>query len=176
MIRSLNNKTPRIAESAFISESAYIVGDVEIGDDSNVWPGVVIRGDFGSIKIGRGTAVEDNCVIHSGSPTSPNGDVIIGDGVIIGHGAVINCRRIGDNVLIGINSTILHDAEIGNLCIIGAGCLVGQGMKIPDNSFVTGVPGKIRGKPSKEQLWWVREGFKTYVELARQYKEQGLSI
>ena len=176
MIRSLNNKTPKIAESAFISESAYIVGDVEIGDESNVWPGVVIRGDFGSIKIGRGTAVEDNCVIHSGSPGSPNGDVIIGDGVVIGHGAVINCRRIGDSVLIGINATILHDAEIGNLCIIGAGSLVGQGMKIPDNSLVTGVPGQIRGKPSKEQLWWVREGFKTYVELAKQYKEQGLSI
>jgi carbonic anhydrase/acetyltransferase-like protein (isoleucine patch superfamily) len=102
------------------------------------------------------------------------GDVEIGDRVVIGHGAVLNCRKIGSSVLIGMNSTILHDAEIGDSCIIGAGCLVEQGMKIPDNSFVAGVPGKIKGKPSEQQLWWVREGKRAYTELARQYRDQGL--
>ena len=92
----------------------------------------------------------------------------------IGHGAVINCRRIGNNVLIGMNATILHDAEIGNSCIIGAGCLVSQGMQIPDKSFVVGVPGKIKGEASAEQLWWVKQGPQVYVELAKQYKQQGL--
>ena len=174
MIRGCNGKTPRIAESAFVSEAAYVVGDVEIGENSSVWPGAVVRGDFGSIRIGSKTAVEDACVIHSGSPSAPIGDVAIGDNVHIGHGAVINCRSIGNNVLIGMNATILHDAEIGDFCIIGAGCLVSQGMRISDKSFVVGVPGKIKGQVSAEQLWWVREGPRIYDELAKQYKQAGL--
>ena len=172
MIRSYNGKTPRIAESAFVSETAYVVGDVEIGDDSSIWPGAVIRGDTGRIIIGRKVAVEDNSVIHSGTP--PGGEVTIGDMVQIGHGAVINGRRIGNNVLIGMNATVLHDAEIGNLCIIGAGCLVSQGMKIPDNSFVVGVPGKVKGQSSPEQLWWAQEAPLKYAEWGKQYKEEGL--
>ena len=174
MIRSLGSKTPEIAESAFVSEAAYVIGDVEIGENSSVWPGAVIRGDFGNIKIGNNTAIEDNCVIHSGTPSAPIGDVTIGDRVHIGHGAVINCRKIGNNVLIGMNATILHDAEIGDSCIIAAGCLVRQGMKIPDNSFVAGVPGEIKGKASPQQLWWVGEGSRLYDKLVKQYKEQGL--
>ena len=174
MIREFNGKAPRIAESAFVSEAAYVVGDVEIGEDSSIFPGAVIRGDFGSIKIGRNTSIEDNCVIHSGTPSSPDGDVFIGDRILFGHGATMNGRKIGNNVLIGMNATILHDAEIGSFCIIGAGCLVMQGMKIPDNSFVAGSPGKIKGQPTKQQLWWVQEGFKGYAELARHYKKQGL--
>lgn len=174
MIRDFNGKSPRIAASAFVSESAYVVGDVEIGEHSNVWPGAVIRGDFGTICIGCNSSVEDNCVIHSGTPSSHEGHVFIGDRVLIGHGAVLNCRSIGSNVLIGMNATVLHDAEIGSFCIIGAGCLVGQGMNIPDHSFVVGVPGKIVGRPSEKQLWWVKEGRKEYTELARQYKMQGL--
>lgn len=174
MIRNLGSKTPKIAESAFVSEAAYVIGDVEIGENSSVWPGAVIRGDFGNIKIGNNTAIEDNCVIHSGTPSAPIGEVTIGDRVHIGHGAVINCRKIGNNVLIGMNSTILHDAEIGDFCIIAAGCLVSQGMKIPDNSFVAGVPGEIKGKASPQQLWWVKQGPQGYAELAEQYKQQGL--
>jgi len=174
MIRGFNGKLPRIATSAYISEAAYIVGDVEIGENSAVFPGAVIRGDFGRISIGCNTSVEDNCVIHSGTPSSPVGNVDIGDRILIGHGAVLNCQRIGNNVLIGMNATILHDAEIGDFCIIGAGCVVGQGMKIPDHSFVVGVPGKIKGKPTEQQLWWVQEGYKGYAELARQYRQEGL--
>lgn len=169
MIRSFNGKTPKIAKSAFVSETAYIVGDVEIGENSSVWPGAVLRGDFGKIKIGVNTAVEDNCVIHAGM-----GDVVIGGNVVIGHGAVLDCRRIGNNVLIGMNSTILHDAEIGDFCVIAAGSLVGQGMKVPDRSFVAGVPGKIKGKASAEQLWWTQSNPDVYPKLAKQYKEQKL--
>jgi carbonic anhydrase/acetyltransferase-like protein (isoleucine patch superfamily) len=174
MVRSLEGRTPKIAESAFVSEAAYVVGDVEIGEGSNVWPGAVIRGDFGNIKIGRNVCVEDNCVIHSGTPFASLGNVTIGDRVIIGHGAALNCRSIGSIVLVGMNATILHDAEIGNNCVIGAGCLVSQGAKIPDNSFVVGIPGKIRGRPTEQQLWWAREGFKDYLELMNLYKKQGL--
>ena len=176
MIKGLGNKKPKIAESAFVSEAAYVIGEVEIGENSSVWPGAVIRADFGSIRIGNNTAIEDNCVIHSGTPSSPSyvENVAIGNNVHIGHGAVINCRRIGNNVLIGMNATILHDAEIGDFCIIGAGCLVSQGMRIPDKSFVAGVPGKIKGEASPEQLWWVEQGPKIYADLVKRYKGQGL--
>jgi carbonic anhydrase/acetyltransferase-like protein (isoleucine patch superfamily) len=174
VIRSFNGKTPKIAESAFVSEAAYIVGDVEIGENASVWPGAVIRGDFGHIKIGQNTIIEDTCVIHSGSPSGPMADVTIGDNVQIGHGAVSNGRRIGNNVLIGMNTTILHDAEIGDFCVIGAGTVVSQGMIIPDRSFVVGVPAEIKGRVNRQQLWWVEEGSPLYHELAKQYKEQGL--
>ncbi len=168
MIRSFNGKSPKIAESAFISETAYVVGDIEIGENSSVWPGAVIRADYRSIKIGKNTNVQDNSVIHGRGLT-------IGDNVHIGHSAVINCRSIGNNVLIGMNATILHDAEIGSFCIIGANCLVSQGMKIPDNSFVVGVPAEIRGQVSPQQLLrWTQEGPENYAKLAKRYKEQGL--
>ncbi len=173
MIKSFSGKTPKIAESAFVSEAAYVVGDVEIGENSSVWPGAVIRGDFGKIKIGKNTAVEDNCTIHSGSP-SAFVDVTIGDNVHIGHGAVTNCRRIGNNVLIGMNATLLHDAEIGDFCIIGASCLVSQGMQIPDKSFVVGIPAEIKGEISTKQLWWVEKAPQAYAELTKQYKQEGL--
>ena len=174
MIKSFRGKTPKIARSAFVSEAAYVIGDVEIGESSSVWPGTVIRGDFAEIKIGKNVAIEDNCVIHSGSPSALTVGLTIGDNVHIGHGAIINCRRIGNNVLIGMNATILHDAEIGNFCIIGASCLVNEGMQIPDKSFVVGIPAKVKGEATPEQLFWVEEAPKTYVELAKQYKQEGL--
>ncbi len=175
MIRSFNGKTHKIAESAFVSEAAYVIGDVEIGENSSVWPGAVIRGDLGKIKIGKNTVIEDNCVIHSGSPSQPPiTDVTIGDNVIIGHGAISNGRRIGDNVMVSMKSTILHDAEIGEYSIIAAGCIVKEGMKIPERSFVVGVPAKIKGKISAEQLWWSQNSPQIYDQLAKQYKQEGL--
>ncbi len=167
MIRSFEDKTPVVAETAFVSEAAYVVGDVEIGEGSGVFPGAVIRGDFASIKIGSNTMVEDNCVIHSGS------DVVIGDNVTIGHSVVVHCARIGSNNLIGNNATLLDDAEIGDHCIIGANCLVSQGMKVPDYSMVVGVPGKIRevGPRMKNRL---QGGPSAYSELVKRYRRAGL--
>jgi carbonic anhydrase/acetyltransferase-like protein (isoleucine patch superfamily) len=174
MIRSFNKKTPEIAKSAFVSEAAYIVGDVKIGKNASVWPGAVLRGDLGCISIGQGTAVEDNCVIHSGTPSSPVGNVTIGAKVIIGHGAVVHSKSIGDSVLIGMNSTILHDVEIGSYCLIAAGCLIRPGMQIPDKSFVTGIPGKISGPAPEQLMWWIQDGAQHYLDLATAYKAQGL--
>jgi len=172
MIRRLGDKTPKIADSAFISEAAYVVGDVEIGENSSVWPGAVIRGDFASIRIGRNTMIEDNSVVHTGV------DMEIGDNVTLGHSVVMHGVKIGHNTLIGNNATILDDAEIGSFCIVGAGCLVSQGMKVPDNSFVVGVPGKIKGQVPPER-WQQRrqqrqQGSLTYAELVKRYKELGL--
>ena len=149
MIRSFNGKTPQIHPSAFISEAAYIVGDVEIGEGSSIWPGAVIRADTGKVVIGRNTAVEDACVIHG--------------------------KRIGNNVMVGINATVLHQVEIGNFCIIAAGCLVSQDMKVPDNSYVVGIPGRIKGPVPEKLRFWLDQVPLDYVDLARQYKEEGLS-
>ncbi|MDY6910882.1 MAG: gamma carbonic anhydrase family protein [Chloroflexota bacterium] len=164
MIESFDGKTPRIAESAFVHESANVIGDVEIGDNCIVWPGAVIRGDFGPIKIGRNVFVEDNCVLHVGDITTSRqgeqaltdiGFLEIGDNVIIGHAAVINGKRIGSNVLIGISVSILHNVEIGDYCIVAAGAVVMMGSKIPARSFVAGMPAEIKGEAKEEHLRWV---------------------
>ena len=170
MIRTFNGKSPVISPSAYIDETAVIIGDVEVGENASVWPGAVIRADLGKITIGAYTVIEDNCVIHSGSPDVPFEDVTIGDKVIIGHGAVLNCRSVGCNVLIGMNATILHKSVIGNQCIIGAAALVSEAAQIPDNSLVLGVPGKIKGSPNEKQLWWVKNAYKEYQKLTNAYK------
>jgi carbonic anhydrase/acetyltransferase-like protein (isoleucine patch superfamily) len=172
MIKSFNGKTPQIAASAFVSEAAYIVGDVVIGEDSSVWPGAVVRGDTGRVIIGRATAIEDNCVVHSSTPGG--GDIFIGDMVNVGHGAVIHSKRIGNNVLIGINAVVLHGSVIGDFCLIGAGCVVGEDMVVPDGSFVVGVPGKIKGNVPDKLMRWLRDVPGEYVEFARQFKAEGL--
>jgi carbonic anhydrase/acetyltransferase-like protein (isoleucine patch superfamily) len=168
MIRSLNNKTPKIAESAFVSEAAYVIGDVEIGENSGVFPGAVIRGDFAHIKIGNNTMIEDNSVIHTGMP------IEIGDNVTIGHGVVVHGKKIGNNNLIGNNATILDDAVIGNFCMIGAGSLVSPGMEIPDESLVMGIPARIKGKITPIQMQRLTGGSQAYLELVKLYKKEGL--
>ena len=168
MIRSFEGKTPKIAESAFVSEAAYVIGDVEIGEGSSIWPGAVIRADFARIKIGQNNLIEDNCVLHTGIPME------IGDNNTIGHGVVMHGLKIGNNNLIGMNATVLDNVEIGNHCIIGAGCLVSQGMKIPDYSFVVGVPAEIKGQVSPKRRGPRAQGGLSYADLTRMYKEQGL--
>ena len=168
MIRSFNGKTPKIDDSAFVSETAYVVGDVTIGKNSGVWPGAVIRADFGPIVIGENTMVEDNSVVHGADAME------IGSNIIIGHGVVVHCKKIGDNCLIGNNATLLDDSEIGANCTIGAGSLVRRGMVIPDSSFVVGVPAEIRKQNSPQTSQYFRDGLKLYVELMQQYKKEGL--
>jgi len=137
-VRSLGDKVPRIAASSWVSEAAYVVGDVEIGESSTVWPGAVIRADYGSIRIGSGTHIEDNCVVHSGA------DLSIGDNVYVGHGVVVHCGRVGNDCLLGNHATLLDGAEIGNLCVVAAGALILPGTRVPDGSFAVGVPATIR--------------------------------
>ena len=178
MIESFDGKTPKIANTAFVSAAAHVIGDVEIGDGVIVWPGAVIRGDFGPIRIGKNTFVEDNCVLHAGGLEEIKRGLLtplnIGDNVVIGHGAVVNGKRIGNNVLIGINASILHDVEIDDYCIIAAGAVVLTGTKIPPRSFVTGVPAEIRGEVKEEHLIWVEGGDTFRAELLQKLKRQEL--
>lgn len=168
MIKGFNGKTPRVHPAAFVSEAAYVVGDVEIGEGSSVWPGAVLRGDFASIKIGRNTHIQDNCVVHAGAP------LVIGDNVNVAHSVVVHCSRIGNNVLIGIHATLLDDVEIGDFCVVGANAMVSQGMKVPDKSFVVGVPAQIKGEVPAERLARMGTGNGGYARMAQEFKRQGL--
>jgi carbonic anhydrase/acetyltransferase-like protein (isoleucine patch superfamily) len=168
MIREFSGKNPKIASSAFVSETAYIVGDVEIGENSNIWPGAVIRGDIAKITVGKNTSIEDNCVVHSAT------GIIIGDNTIVGHGAVLHCKKIGDNVLIGNNATVLDNAEIGDYCIIAAGSVVAPETKFPAESLAMGVPAKVKSKLSQKQKDYITIGSAFNVKLAQKYKKQGL--
>ena len=168
MIRPLNGKTPRIDPSAWVSEAAYVIGDVEIGPDSTVWPGAVIRADFSSIRIGRNTHVEDNSVLHAVRP------MVIGDNVTIGHGVVVHAARIGNSVLLSNKSVVLDDAELEDFCVVASGSVVPARTTVPSLSFVEGVPGEVRGQLRPHQVERVRNGGPHHTRMAAQYKEQGL--
>ena len=167
MIESFNGKTPRIAKSALIHRTACIIGDVEIGENSSIWPGVVIRGDLGRITLGKNVHVEDNSVLHPSIPAQE-----IGDNVIIGHGAVVEARKVGSNILMGNNCTILVEVEIGDYCIIGANAMLITGFKVPDRSLAVGVPAEVKGKLEENQLAKIQEKLLAYEALTRQYKQQ----
>ena len=169
MIRSLNGKAPRIHPSAFISEACYIVGDVEIGEESSVWPGAVIRGDYGRITVGKRSVIQDNCVLHA------DDFLEVGDDVLVTHGAVIHGHRVGNNVLLGVNSVILESAQIGDYCLIGAGAVVRANAQIPDGSLVVGVPGQVRPL-SDENRKRLEDPTGTCVINAARYKRAGLGV
>jgi carbonic anhydrase/acetyltransferase-like protein (isoleucine patch superfamily) len=128
-----------IKKPSLISEKASIVGDVTIEQGCSVWPYASIRGDRGHIIIGKGSSVQDCCVIHC----DKGHQVRIGKNVTMGHGAIVHGGIIGDEVIVGINSVVLDDAEIGSGSIVGAGAVVPAGMKVPENSLVLGVPAKV---------------------------------
>lgn len=168
MIKTYDGNRPQVPDSAFVSESALIMGRVTLGERCGVWPGAVIRGDFAAIHIGAGTIIEDNVVVHTGIEMS------IGENVIVGHGAVVHCRAIGNNSLIANNVTLLDDAEIGSHCIIGAGAVVSPGMKVPDRSLVFGVPGRIAGEVKPHQMRRLERGNQSYLAMFEQYRKDGI--
>lgn len=166
MIRKFRSKTPSIAQTAFIAESAEIIGDVQIGEFSSVWFNAVIRGDMGSIIIGKGTSIQDNVVIH----TDPSLEVKIGDKVTMGHGAVLHGCRIGNNVLVGMNATVLNGAVIGDHSIIGANAVVSPGKVFPEGSVILGIPGELKRQVTDGEKEHIEENAASYVELSQNYK------
>lgn len=168
-MRSFRGKTPRVAESTFVSETAYVIGDVEIGENSSVWHGAVVRGDLGEgqvgagMKIGNNTHIEDNAVVHSAK--------VIGNNVVIGHGAVVEAFKVGDNVLIGNNATLMATSEVGSFCIVASGAVVLPGMVIPDRSLVVGAPAQIKGTISADQIEHMAITRSLMTALAEEYKK-----
>ena len=168
MIRSLDGIAPNIHPTAFVSEFAYVVGDVEIGEGSSVWPGSVVRADMGKITIGRFTCVQDNSVIHG------DDDVVIGDNVVIGHRVVCHARTVGDRSLIGNGATVNDGVIIGEDCVLASGTVVLDNMEIAPNSIVMGVPGRIRGEIEQRHRELAKSYCDIYIHKAQRYKDQGV--
>ncbi len=169
MIRSLEGKTPVVHPTAFVSEAAYVIGDVEIGEGSSVWPGTVIRGDTGKITIGRNTNIQDNCVLHS------DADAWIGDNVTLGHAVMCHARNLANNVLIGNGATLNDGAEIGEYSIVAAGAVALENTRFPPRSFIVGVPARVKGPVEERHIRMIEETAEHYVTKAQRYKrEDGL--
>lgn len=169
MIKSFGKKKAKVDPTAFVSESAYLVGDIKIGKNSSIWPGAVLRADRFRIQIGCNCSIQDNCVIHAGVA-----DVIIGDNVIVGHGSVIHCSRIGNNVLIGMNTTLGIFADIGDDCIIGAHSMVKDRFRIPPRSLAAGVPARMKRAINTKEIERIISGANFYVALSRDFRKEGL--
>ena len=167
-IFSYQSISPKLGENVFIAPNATVVGDVTLGDNSSVWFGAVVRGDFQPVVIGKCTNIQDNATVHvmGDKPT------IIGDNVIIGHNAIVHCAHIGDNCLIGMGSIVLGYSEIGDNVIIGAGSMITQHKKIPSNSLVFGNPAKIVRKLRDDEIEALRASSENYHNLAERYKSE----
>jgi gamma-carbonic anhydrase len=141
MLRGFRDAFPRVHPTAFIDDSAQVIGDVEIGEESSVWMSVVIRGDVHRIRIGRRSNVQDGTVIHVMNRTHPT---TIGDSVTVGHAAILHGCTIEDRCLIGIGAILLNGAHLGNGSIVAAGTLIVENMTVPPRSLVMGSPGRVK--------------------------------
>ena len=157
---------PEIHKSSFIDKTVVIIGNVKIGKNCGIFPYAVIRGDQNSIEISDGSNVQDCCVIHC----DKDHNVKIGKNVSIGHCAMIHGATIEDECLIGINATVLNGAKIGRGSIVGANALVKADMKIPENSLVIGLPGKIIKQDKKFREQALKNAI-TYQKISKEYKE-----
>jgi carbonic anhydrase/acetyltransferase-like protein (isoleucine patch superfamily) len=165
-IYQLGELSPDIAASAWVADSARVIGNASLGDDASVWFGVVIRGDTERIAIGRGSNIQDNSVVHAdaGFPVS------VGEGVTVGHQAMLHGCTIGDHSLIGIQAVVLNGAKIGRHCLVGAGALVTEGQSFPDGSLILGTPARVVRQLSPEQMQGLEKSAAHYVENARRYR------
>jgi carbonic anhydrase/acetyltransferase-like protein (isoleucine patch superfamily) len=141
MLRPYRGVLPRVAPSAFIDQSAQVIGDVEIGEESSVWMCAVLRGDVHWIRVGRRSNVQDGAIVHAMTGTHPTS---IGDNVTIGHAAVVHGATVEHQCLIGMGAILLNGAHVGAGSIVAAGALVTEGMKVPPKSLVMGSPGKVK--------------------------------
>lgn len=156
----------KIESSVWLAPSADVIGNVAIGADSSVWYHATIRSEETPVIIGKGTNVQDNCVVH----VDPGYPVTVGDYVTIGHGAIIHGCTIGDETLIGMGAVILNGARIGNHCIIGAGALITQNMEVPDGMLALGTPAKIVRQLTKEEQEKIKENALEYARKIRQFQ------
>ncbi|MBC7795294.1 MAG: gamma carbonic anhydrase family protein [Pyrinomonadaceae bacterium] len=166
MIKSFEGKTPKIHETAFIAETSVIIGDVEIGANSSVWYGSVLRGDVNSIKIGERTNVQDGSIIHVTSFLYPT---VLEDEITVGHRVMLHGCHVERGCLIGISSTILDGARIGADSLVAAGSLVTPRTQIPPRSFVIGTPARVKRTLSDDEVKNLALFWQNYVENSKIY-------
>lgn len=167
-IYELDSVAPRIADSAWVADSAQVMGNVELAEDTSVWFGAVVRGDTETIRIGRGSNIQDCTVLHAdiGQPLT------IGENVTVGHQVMLHGCTIGDGALIGIQAVVLNGAKIGKNCLVGAGAVVTEGKEFPDNSLILGSPAKVVRELSPEQASRMRSAALHYVDNAQRHRTQ----
>jgi carbonic anhydrase/acetyltransferase-like protein (isoleucine patch superfamily) len=168
MLRPFRGRLPAVHPTAFIDETAQVIGDVRIGPESSVWMGSILRGDVNAIHIGARTNVQDGAVVHVQRHTHAT---VIGDDVTIGHGALLHGCTIADRVLVGIGVILLNGSSIGEDCIVAAGALVTEGMIVPPRSLVMGSPAKVRRPLTDDEVRKVLAYAANYVNYRLDYME-----
>jgi len=171
LILSFRGKTPRVAGGVWIAPTACVAGDVELGERCSVWFGAVVRGDVCHVRVGRGTNIQDNCVVHV---TTDRWPAIIGEGVTMGHAALVHGCVVGDRALVGIGAIVLDGAVIGEEAMVGAGALVPPGMQVPPRVLVVGSPARVRRPLTDEELESLRRSGPHYEEVAASYRDAGV--
>jgi carbonic anhydrase/acetyltransferase-like protein (isoleucine patch superfamily) len=166
-IYKFENKIPRIAKTSYVHPQAAIIGDVEIAEDCFIGAGATLRGDFGKISIGRGTSIQENCVIHVGGEKM----VSIDSNVIIAHGAILHDATIRSYVLVGMGSILMSGVFCEDHIMIAAGSVVKENFHIPSNVVVAGNPARIVKPLSDDQRKRIHQGVRTYHELVKRYKK-----
>jgi carbonic anhydrase/acetyltransferase-like protein (isoleucine patch superfamily) len=165
-IYRLGDRSPRIAASAYVAPEATVIGDVTLGERASLWPGVVVRGDSESIRIGEGSNVQDGSVLHA----DPDCPLTLGRGVSVGHQAMLHGCTIGDGSLIGIQAVILNRAVIGKECIVGAGAVIAEGKSFPDRSLLVGAPARVVRQLSDEDVAKLQFIAEEYAKRQETYK------
>ena len=165
-IYELDGTVPQISDTAWVADSAQVIGTVELGDDTSIWFGVVVRGDTANIRIGKRSNIQDLSVLHAdvGMPLT------IGDDVTVGHKVMLHGCTVGDGSLIGIGAVVLNGAKIGKGCLVGAGSLVTEGKEFPDGSMIMGSPAKVVRQLTPEQLQGLLRSAEHYVGNAQRYR------
>jgi len=166
-----HGKRPMVAPDAYISGRAVLIGAVTVGARSSVWESAVLRADYNTITVGEDTSIQDNCTVHCDPRFATN----IGSRVTLGHNAVAHGCTIEDDVLVGVGAVVLNGAHIGHHSIVGAGCVVVPGTKIPPESLVLGVPGRVVRSLGKQDRQLIEGSWRAYVELSRRYLAQAPS-
>ncbi|MFM2323765.1 gamma carbonic anhydrase family protein [Brachymonas denitrificans] len=168
-IYQLDDKTPQIADSAWVADNAEVMGDVRLGENVSIWFNTTLRGDNDPITIGDGSNIQDGSVLH----TDEGVPLTIGRNVTVGHMVMLHGCSIGDESLIGIGAIVLNGAKIGRNCLVGAGALVTEGKEFPDGSMILGSPAKVVRQLTPEQIEGLRYSAQHYIDNAKRYK-QGL--
>lgn len=166
MIKPFNNIVPKIHESVYLSDDVFVIGDVEIGEDANVWFGSVIRGDVSYIRIGARTNIQDMTMIHVSSDFGPT---IVEEEVTVGHRVTLHGCHVERQCLIGMSATVMDHARIGEQSIIGAGSLVSPGTIIPPRVLAIGSPARVKRDLTTDEIAYLDKSWRNYVELKREY-------
>lgn len=171
MILTYGGKTPLVHQTAYVQDSARVIGDVSIGAESSMWFNVVIRADVHHVRIGARTNVQDNSTIHV---TRDRWPTVLGDDVTVAHGVILHGCRISDRCLIGMGAIVMDGVEVGEECLIAAGALVTPNTKLPAGHLIIGHPAAVARPLRPEEIARIKQSAQNYVEYAKSYRQQGL--